>query len=193
MVRVRIVASNSFAAAGLESLLLQGGRCEVVKSDGADVVLIEAGASLSRELHRTRERSDAACVLIVNHISRRELIQALHSGVLAVLSSGCTPEELIACIEAAAAGLASFTPEQLEMLLPASASDEDEFAEPLTARESQVLELLAEGKSNKEIASALEVSEHTVKFHVSSIIAKLGVAGRTEAVTRGLRDGLILL
>jgi DNA-binding NarL/FixJ family response regulator len=79
------------------------------------------------------------------------------------------------------------------MLLPASASDEDEFAEPLTARESQVLELLAEGKSNKEIASALEVSEHTVKFHVSSIIAKLGVAGRTEAVTRGLRDGLILL
>jgi DNA-binding NarL/FixJ family response regulator len=196
MVRVRIVASTAVGAAGLETVLLQSGRCEVVKNGAADVVLIEVGGSLKRALQRVREHSQSACVLIADDVSRRELMQALHSGVLAVLPSTCTPEELIAAIEAAAAGLAAFTPEQLETLLPSGITDDldhDDLIEPLTARESQVLELLAQGLSNKEISNALHVSEHTVKFHVSSIIAKFGVAGRTEAVTRGLRDGLILL
>src|SRR5215469_480615 len=196
MVRVRIIAATAVAAAGLESMLLQSGRCEVVKSGAADVVLLEAGGSLKHALQRVRDYSPSARVLISDEISRRELIQVLHSGILAVLPSGCTPQELLAAIEAAAAGFAAFTPEQLEMLLPSATADDldhEDLVEPLTSRESQVLELLAQGLSNKQIGSALHVSEHTVKFHVSAIIAKLGVAGRTEAVTRGLRDGLILL
>lgn len=178
-------------------MLLQSGRCEVVKGSGvsADVLLIDVGSSFRQTVTRSGSESSAARVLIADEIGRRELIAALHSGVLAVLPSGCGAEELIAAIEAAAAGLAAFTPEQLEMLLPSAIADEleDSVNEALTPRESEVLELLAQGLSNKAIATTLHVSEHTVKFHVSSIIAKLGVAGRTEAVTRGLRDGLILL
>jgi len=65
--------------------------------------------------------------------------------------------------------------------------------EPLSDRESSVLALMAEGAGNKEIAARLGISEHTVKFHVSSILNKLGAATRTEAVTRGYKEGLILM
>jgi DNA-binding NarL/FixJ family response regulator len=67
------------------------------------------------------------------------------------------------------------------------------FEEPLTAREIQVVELLAEGLSNKAIAVRLGISDQTVKFHVASILGKLGAANRTDAVRRGLRRGLITL
>jgi len=75
----------------------------------------------------------------------------------------------------------------------ASSTDEDEFDEPLTAREVQVLELLAEGLPNKAIAERLRISDQTVKFHVSSISAKLGARNRTDAVRRAVRRGLITL
>jgi DNA-binding NarL/FixJ family response regulator len=65
--------------------------------------------------------------------------------------------------------------------------------EALTARESEVLTMLAEGAANKEIAARLNISEHTAKFHVSSILAKLGATTRTEAVSRGVRQGLIVI
>jgi len=71
--------------------------------------------------------------------------------------------------------------------------DEERFEEPLTAREVQVLELLAEGLPNKRIAERLGISDQTVKFHVSSISGKLGAANRTDAVRRAVRRGLITL
>jgi DNA-binding NarL/FixJ family response regulator len=71
--------------------------------------------------------------------------------------------------------------------------DDAEFEEPLTAREVQVLELLAEGLPNKTIAARLGISDQTVKFHVSSISGKLGAANRTDAVRRAVRRGLITL
>jgi len=73
------------------------------------------------------------------------------------------------------------------------ASVEAELYEALTPRELEVLEVLAEGLSNKAIASRLAITEHTVKFHVSSIFAKLGAENRTDAVRRGVRRGLITL
>ncbi len=72
-------------------------------------------------------------------------------------------------------------------------SEEDGFDEPLTPREVQVLELLAEGLPNKAIAARLHISDQTVKFHVSSISGKLGAANRTDAVRRAVRRGLITL
>jgi DNA-binding NarL/FixJ family response regulator len=69
----------------------------------------------------------------------------------------------------------------------------DELAEPLTPRESEVLQMLASGLANKEIAAKLAISEHTVKFHVASILGKLGAGSRTEAVALGIRRGLVLL
>jgi DNA-binding NarL/FixJ family response regulator len=71
--------------------------------------------------------------------------------------------------------------------------DEDQFEEPLTAREVEVLELLAEGLPNKAIAARLGISDQTVKFHVASISGKLGAANRTDAVRRAVRRGLITL
>ena len=68
-----------------------------------------------------------------------------------------------------------------------------EQVEELSPREVEVLRSMAEGFGNKEIATRLGISDHTVKFHISSILAKLGVASRTEAVTQGIRMGLVLL
>ena len=76
---------------------------------------------------------------------------------------------------------------------PAELGDDDAFAEPLTARETQVLELLAEGLPNKAIAGALGISDQTVKFHVASIAGKLGAVNRTDTVRRAVRRGLIAL
>jgi DNA-binding NarL/FixJ family response regulator len=75
----------------------------------------------------------------------------------------------------------------------ASSDASDTLVEALTARELEVLQLLASGLGNKEIASRLQISEHTVKFHVASIMGKLGAASRTEAVTVGIRRGLIMI
>jgi DNA-binding NarL/FixJ family response regulator len=72
-------------------------------------------------------------------------------------------------------------------------SDVESVMDPLTPREAEVLQSLADGLGNKEIAAKLNISEHTIKFHIRSILGKLGAASRTEAVTRGLRSGLIEL
>ena len=69
----------------------------------------------------------------------------------------------------------------------------DGFPEHLTPREREVLEMMSEGLSNKEIAAQLKISPHTVKFHISSILGKLGASSRTEATTIGLRRGLITI
>jgi DNA-binding NarL/FixJ family response regulator len=76
---------------------------------------------------------------------------------------------------------------------PESLHASDDDVEPLTARETEVLELLAQGLSNKAIAARLSISDQTVKFHVASICAKLGASNRTDAVRRGLRRGLTTL
>jgi len=80
----------------------------------------------------------------------------------------------------------AFTARQIE-------DDDEEFEEPLTPREIDVVELLAEGLSNKGIAVRLGISDQTVKFHVASICGKLGAANRTDAVRRAVRSGLISL
>jgi DNA-binding CsgD family transcriptional regulator len=78
------------------------------------------------------------------------------------------------------------------LTLPAASGPEpDRPVEALTAREQEVLALLAGGLPNREMAAALSISEHTVKFHLASIFGKLGVSTRTEAVQRGLRLGVI--
>ena|SRR5689334_15927537 len=79
------------------------------------------------------------------------------------------------------------------VVAPDGRPDDEEYAEPLTAREIQVLELLAEGLPNKAIAQRLGISDQTVKFHVSSISGKLGASNRTDAVRRAVRRGIIAL
>jgi DNA-binding NarL/FixJ family response regulator len=126
--------------------------------------------------------------------------QTFPPGVRAVLPRNVTPAELVGAIEAVAAGLYVFHPSDLDsvpLLRPRETEITPELAEPfverLTAREIEVLQLLSEGLGNKEIASRLNISEHTAKFHVASIMGKLGATTRTEAVTLGIRHGLVMI
>ena len=118
-----------------------------------------------------------------------------------VLSTDSTEDELLAAIVALKEGLIVGAPHIINALLTPSrgarhiSSDRhfEGVIEPLTQRETQVLQLLSQGLANKQIALSLEISEHTVKFHVSSIYAKLGATNRTEAVNLGVRHGLVVL
>jgi DNA-binding NarL/FixJ family response regulator len=105
------------------------------------------------------------------------------------------PQQIVAAVHAAAAGLRVMPVEEGMTFPPRSPMHEpvEEIVEPLTPRELDVLEMLAEGLSNKMIAHRLSISDHTAKFHVNSILAKLDAGTRTEAVTRGIRLGLIKL
>ena len=100
--------------------------------------------------------------------------------------------ELAAAIFAVANDLVVLTPEQSKGWLSARRTESDNvFIETLTRRELQVLRMLADGLGNKEIAQQLGISDHTAKFHVAQILAKLGVGSRTEAVALGIRRGLV--
>jgi DNA-binding NarL/FixJ family response regulator len=113
-----------------------------------------------------------------------------------VLPGEILPDQLVAALFAAAYGLAVALPLQASpgrspsTRAPRTA---DTLRKPLTRREREVLQCLAGGRANKEIAARLGVAERTVKFHVASILAKLGAATRTDAVALGIRRGLVLL
>jgi DNA-binding NarL/FixJ family response regulator len=112
-----------------------------------------------------------------------------------VLPANATGPQIAAATEAAVAGLVVLHSSEVETLLKTPAINEsaDVLPEALTPREIEVLRLLGEGLGNKEIASRLGVSEHTVKSHVASIMGKLGAASRTEAVMLGIRHGIVLI
>ena len=145
--------------------------------------------------------SDFTVVLIVEPASLAALSAALGAGVRAVLPNDISSDQLVAALQAVASGLRVLHPTQALTPVntngfpssPGRSPGLEELAEPLTPRESEVLQMLASGLGNKEIAAKLAISEHTVKFHVASILGKLGAASRTEAVSLGIRRGLILL
>jgi NarL family two-component system response regulator YdfI len=209
MIRVRVSASSPVVRAGLESILREDLRFAVVNGAaagsrmgrtgdaGPDVLLIEIAYADRLSAHYGLIREDAVpTVLLVDHLGRVELRRALHSGVRAVLPRDATSPEIMAAIEGAAAGLTVLSSEDMDTLLPASteAHIADTIpGEALSMRELEVLAMLAEGLGNKDIANRLKISEHTVKFHVSSILGKFGAATRGEAVARGVREGLIAI
>jgi DNA-binding NarL/FixJ family response regulator len=117
----------------------------------------------------------------------------LRLGVRAILPPDASASEIMGAVSAAAAGLAAIEPAQLESLLGAPAMQPVAEPGPLTVRELEVLRMLADGVANKNIAWNLKISEHTVKFHVAQILAKLNAGTRTEAVTIGIRKGLIMV
>jgi DNA-binding NarL/FixJ family response regulator len=122
---------------------------------------------------------------------------ALQQSINAVISSDATSDEIQLALQAAEAGFVLLHPTSVRGLLHAGPlsytreTDTEELAEDLTARESEVLRLVSLGLGNKEIAVRLAISDHTVKFHISSILSKLQAGSRTEAVSLGIRRGLI--
>jgi DNA-binding NarL/FixJ family response regulator len=117
--------------------------------------------------------------------------EALRAGARSVISRSAAPEAVAAAIDCAARGLMVLDPALAGSFVRAPESPDG--AEPLTPREREVLALLAEGLANKAIASRLGISEHTAKFHVNAILAKLGVDSRAEAIVRAARLGLVVL
>ncbi len=126
-------------------------------------------------------------VLLVPEPDPAVVNQIRRAGVGGFLQSNASSEQIVQAIKSVASGLMVFD----RALAPQS--PDDELLEQLTSRENEVLRLLADGLGNKEIAVKLSISEHTIKFHIHSILGKLGAASRTEAVTRGLRRGIIEL
>jgi DNA-binding NarL/FixJ family response regulator len=128
-------------------------------------------------------------------------VSALQAGASAVLSARTGGRALHAAIVAATQGLTTLSPEHLEAVVDGTdvghGLERDGEAEAahveLTEREQQVLQLLAQGASNKVIARRLGITPHTAKFHVASIAAKLGATGRTDAVARAMRLGLVMI
>jgi len=123
--------------------------------------------------------------------------EALRAGVRGALPREATAAEIVAAVASAAAGLVALSPDLVEAILPALSSAPRALPpapiQALTPREIEVLGMLAEGLGNKIIARRLGISEHTIKFHVGSIFSKLNASSRTEAVTLGARQGLIML
>jgi len=144
--------------------------------------------------------SSTPTVLLCGRIHALLKKQTATFHIRSILPLQATPDQLLAAIKATVTGLA-VTLEPIGETEDASiASNRTDgigltgrFAEHLTARETVVLRLMALGLGNKEIASRLDISEHTAKFHVSSILAKLGAASRTEAVTIGMTRGLVAI
>jgi len=133
-------------------------------------------------------------ILVSEGGERRSLIPDSVNIAWGILPLEAPIEQFEAAVRAIAAGLSIGKPSAISFLSDEEAIDlDDPLIDPLTDRELEVLQLLAQGKANKQIALDLAISEHTVKFHVSSIYTKLGAANRTEAVRLGVRRGLVLL
>ena len=136
-------------------------------------------------------------VVLMDRAHATWIARALRRGVKGVLPRNASSAEIVWAIQAANAGLFLFDEETVQQLTSRFGSgplpERLELVEELTEREIEILRKLAEGLGNKQIASSLAISEHTVKFHISSILDKLHASSRTEAVTVGIRMGLVLL
>ena len=156
-----------------------------------DVTLMDLrlpGMSGSETTHAIRATfPDARVIILSTYVSDEEIYGALQAGAMAYLVKSVQRQELTHAIRRAAAGLRHIPSD-----VAARLADRMSRAQ-LSARELEVLRLLAGGKRNREIASALDITEGTVKLHVSSILGKLGVLDRTEAVTVALQRGIVQL
>lgn len=201
MVRVTIVSPNHALRVGLRAMLENrpGMRVtgEVIRLEDVNEEETEVCILASVSSTRGAENKDFGILFLTDDVESLRL--TLTSGIRAwgVLSLEVGGDELAAGIVAVAEGLWVGAPGLVEelMRLPKGGEGvgEESLPVPLTAREKEVLQQMAGGLANKQIALTLGISEHTVKFHLSALYAKLGAASRTEAVKRGIELGLISL
>ena len=180
MIRVHIEIASELMRAGLEALLRGRSEIELVSSASDATILVRDSVPEISEVS-----AGAPAVVLTNEFSIHDVWR---SGARAILPRDAPGAQIIAAIYAASAGLIVFPADDTATVLPLPTEPP---AEPLTPREMEVLEMLAEGLPNKLIAHKLAISDHTAKFHVNSILAKLNAGTRTEAVMRGVRLGLV--
>jgi DNA-binding NarL/FixJ family response regulator len=182
VIRVFIAAPSAIVRAGLETLLRADPEIELTdRADAADVIVTDG-----ERFEELLDLSPTAALVVLGDDP-----QVLRSGVRGWLPRNAPSNQIIAAVQAAAAGLVVLAADDVENILapPRTARG----TEALSPREAEVLAMIAEGHSNKAIAYRLGISEHTVKFHVNSIMTKLNAGSRTEAVTLAIRQGLIML
>lgn len=211
-IRVVVAAASPVRRGGLEaivrgaaSLHLSGsvstllGLNSQLRDFRPDVVIVDLAHVDSKlpSIAAALEQADISVVALIDEPNSGWAARALRSGVRSILPRDSSASEISSAIQAANTGLVLLDPELARDLGRLSRPDHGESTlenlEELTPREIEVLRLMAEGLGNKEVALRLGISDHTVKFHISSILAKLGADSRTEAVTIGIRMGLILL
>jgi DNA-binding NarL/FixJ family response regulator len=221
MIRVGVAARSAIVRAGLTALLSAQSDFTVVGAAEPDALLKEIDRWQAEVIVLEIEGSDEEIALLLSQFESRfesrfeqtlspqvivlleeaepETVRdLLRLGVRGILPQAIGSGEITAAIDAVFAGLIVLHPDLSDDLHPAltelpAALPPLPVSSPLTPRELEVLQMVAEGLSNKTIARRLHLSEHTVKFHVSSIFSKLQVSSRTEAVIAGTRLGLILL
>jgi two-component system, NarL family, response regulator YdfI len=199
MIRALVVTHSALLRTGLESLVEVAGSTASLEEASAlaaernpDLIIVEANSDWDGAQELIELAAQSIPVLVLTPDPQPAWIsEALRGGVRGVIPRDLTTAEIDAAIRAASAGLVVMLPQALETATLRSARSET--GEPLSRREIEVLRLMAEGSSNKAIAWQLHISEHTVKFHVNSILQKLNAESRTEAVMLGLRRGLIPL
>lgn len=199
MIRLLIAAPSAVVRTGLEALARSDPEIELVGSfpdlsamDALRPDVVLAAVPLG-DLPVPANGGAAPIVLLSNESQPAWTRDALRLGVRAVLARDASPDQVLAAVDAAASGLAAVDPHELEALLSGPASNVSAEPPVLTPRELEVLHMMAEGAANKNIAWKLGISEHTVKFHVASILSKLNAGTRAEAVAIGMRKGMILL
>lgn len=213
MIRVLVVDDQALVRHGIRTLLEMAGIDVVAEAadgqealaeigrTGPDVVLLDLrmprwdGLWLLEQL---RQRGEEVPVLVLTTFDDDELVlKALHAGARGYLLKDVTLDRLTHAVDTLHAGGTLIAPSITDRLLRAIRSGPSPVAadappiEALTAREREVLRLMAEGYSNREIAETVHLAEGTVKNHVSTILLKLGVRDRTKAVLRALREGVL--
>lgn len=198
--RLLVVGEDGLARAGLRALAEAAGlhvaadgppaELDDVSGDEADAAVWEIGARGGFDgLRSLSGRLPVVSVLW----SEDQAGEALAAGARAILMRDRIEERLLPAVTAAVAGLVTLDEGLAESVLRPRSANAPPLAEPLTPREVEVLQLLAEGLTNRRIGERLRISEHTAKFHVNAILGKLGAQSRSEAVAQAARLGLVLL
>jgi len=176
------------ASSGEQSLTL----CQQVKPDVVLMDLSMPGMDGATATRLIRERCPEIQVIVLTSFKEQELVQgALQAGAIGYLLKDVTAEELANAIRAAYAGKPTLAPEAAQVLIQATRMPAERIGFDLTEREYEVLALMVKGLNNNAIAERLVVSRSTAKFHVSSILSKLGATSRTEAVSLALQNRLV--
>jgi NarL family two-component system response regulator YdfI len=203
VIRVFVLARSTVVRAGLESIVQSGSVLELAGASewarfsqadlqATDVLLADLGEVESEVLH-SLAGFPVPVVLLLDAWDDGALTSVLRSGIRGAISAESTAEEIEGAIQAVSSGLVAIAPAAAAVLVGETRPPAEALREPLSDREVEVLSLIAEGLSNKIIAYRLNISEHTVKTHVTAILTKLGAASRTEAVAQAIRRGLVML
>ena len=213
--RVFVIAASPVVRAGLSAVVASSPKLTVVGSASdvdaltteseqlqPDVVLLDVSGNFQEfiweKLLSSQQQQDLSAMIVLADVDSTDFEAALRAGIRGILPSTSTELEIVAAVEVIALGLVVLHSDTIESLFPLKESSVRQKAtanpvQALTPREIEVLDMLGSGLGNKAIAKHLNISEHTVKFHVSSIFQKLSVSKRTEAVAVALRLGLIML